>query len=84
LHRTIEALPGQSPMLKEITLIDSPLTINEFCAAEKISRGMFYKLLKQDKGPRLYFIGNRPRITPEARAEWRQNREAEATSAVAA
>jgi hypothetical protein len=55
----------------------SACTIDTFCAAEKISRSMFYKLKSQGKAPRLYYIGNVPRISHEARIEWRRKREAE-------
>ena len=41
---------------------------------------MFYKLSRQGKAPRIYYVGNRPHISPEARREWRQKREAEAAS----
>jgi predicted DNA-binding transcriptional regulator AlpA len=55
-------------------------TIEHFCADEQMSRSQFYRLKRQGKAPRLYFIGNRPRISPEARREWRQAREAEAAA----
>jgi len=56
-------------------------TIAEFCAVEKLSRSQLYKLWRQGKGPRFYKIGNRPRISPEARLEWRKSLEAEASAA---
>jgi predicted DNA-binding transcriptional regulator AlpA len=46
-------------------------TIDEFCAAHRISRAMFYKLGKQNRGPRLKHVGKRVIITDEAAAEWR-------------
>jgi predicted DNA-binding transcriptional regulator AlpA len=61
-------------------MTDEPsYTINDFCALEKLSRSQLYKLWHQGKGPRTYKIGNRPRISPEARREWRQDLEAAAT-----
>ena len=42
-------------------------TPKEFCKAERISRGLLYKLWKHGKGPRRYYIGRLPRITEEAR-----------------
>ena len=48
---------------------DQSYTINEFCTAERISRAMFYKLRAAGKGPR---------ISHEARIEWRRQLEAEA------
>jgi hypothetical protein len=42
---------------------------------------MFYKLQAQGKAPRIYYVGNSPRISHEARIEWRQRLEAEAEKA---
>jgi hypothetical protein len=52
------------------------LTIAEFCASEKISRSMFYKMLKMGAGPRVMQVGTHKRISPEARADWRRQCEA--------
>jgi hypothetical protein len=52
--------------------------IDEFCAAERISRSMFYKLGKQGRGPRTFNVGSAVRISPEARREWRRTLEADA------
>jgi hypothetical protein len=59
-------------------MTDSPDTIATFCEGERISRSLFYKLRREGRGPRLYYIGNKPYISPEARREWRQALEAEA------
>lgn len=59
-------------------MTDQSLTINQFCAAENISRAMLYKLWQQGQGPRFFYIGNQRRISHEARAEWRHEREADA------
>jgi hypothetical protein len=56
---------------------DPSLTIQEFCAAEKISRSMVYKLWSEGKGPRFFNIGTVKRISHEARQQWRREREAE-------
>lgn len=53
-------------------------TIDEFCAEERVCRATFYNLKKQGKGPRVYYIGTRARISEEAKAEWRAARQAEA------
>jgi hypothetical protein len=53
----------------------------EFCEAERISRAMLYKLWQQGKGPRYFQVGNRRRITQEARINWQRQREAEAQAA---
>jgi|RhiMetdeSRZDD1v2_1073273.scaffolds.fasta_scaffold3709399_1 hypothetical protein len=57
---------------------DQSYTINEFCTAERISRAMFYKLRAAGKGPRIFYVGDHPRISHEARIEWRRQLEAEA------
>jgi hypothetical protein len=59
---------------------DSSYTIGEFCAAERISRGMFYKLKDAGKAPRMFYVGNSPRISHQARVEWRERLEAEAAA----
>jgi hypothetical protein len=51
-------------------------TIDEFCVRNRISRGMFYKLKKNGKAPRLMSIGTRQVIAPEAENEWRRSMEA--------
>jgi predicted DNA-binding transcriptional regulator AlpA len=63
---------------------DASLTILEFCQKEKICRATFYNLLKQGKGPRLMRVGSRSRISAEARAEWRREREAESATGMSA
>ena len=54
------------------------LTIDEFCAVEKISRSFYYKLRGMNQGPREMVVGSCKRITPEAHVEWRRAREASA------
>ncbi len=49
--------------------------INDFCEAQNISRSMFYKLIKQDKAPRLMKVGRKTLITSEAAEEWQQQME---------
>ena len=61
---------------------DTTLTINDFCRVEAISRAMLYKLWAEGKGPRRHFIGSSPRISHEARTEWRRKLEAEAEARV--
>jgi len=51
-------------------------TIDEWCAARKISRAMFYKLDAQGNAPRTYNVGRCRRISPAADAEWLAAREA--------
>jgi hypothetical protein len=53
-------------------------TVDEFCAAERISRVKLYELWKQGKGPRFYNNGRCRRITHKARLDFQDEREAEA------
>ena len=53
-------------------------TVDAFAKAEGISRGMVYRLWQQGRGPRYYMVGNRRRISHEARIEWQRQLEAEA------
>jgi len=55
--------------------VEPSLTIDEFCAVERISRSFYYKLRKDAKGPREMVVGVCKRISPEAHAEWRRARE---------
>lgn len=61
-------------------VLDPSFTISDFCAAEKISRSMFYKLKKQNKAPRTYHVGTTTRISYDARQEWRRALEAETSA----
>jgi predicted DNA-binding transcriptional regulator AlpA len=61
--------------------VDDPsLKVNEFCAAERISRSALYKLWNEGRGPRFFYIGATRRISHEVRVEWRRKREAEAAA----
>jgi hypothetical protein len=48
---------------------DQSYTPTTLSKAENMSRGMLYKLWSQGKGPRFYYIGNRRRISHEARLQ---------------
>jgi len=50
-------------------------TVEEFCRAERMSRSMVYKLWKEGKGPKFYWVGTVRRISHQARIEWQQARE---------
>jgi hypothetical protein len=67
-----------------VAVDDPSLTINEFCAAEKISRAKLYEEWSGGRGPRFYYVGSHRRISHEARIEWRRGLEAAATSMQAA
>jgi predicted DNA-binding transcriptional regulator AlpA len=51
-------------------------TLAEFCAAHKLSRSSFYELAGEGLAPRTFRIGNAVRVTAQAAAEWRTEREA--------
>ena len=56
-------------------------TINEFCLAHRFSRATYYNLKKENRGPREMHVGTGVRISREAAAEWRREREAETLAA---
>lgn len=51
-------------------------TVTEFCREHRICRATFYRLVRVGVAPRLMRIGRRVFITPEAIAEWRNQRTA--------
>lgn len=53
-------------------------TVKEFCELERISRTLLYRAWREGWGPRFHLVGTHKRISPEARREWRQEREAAA------
>lgn len=53
------------------------LTVDDLCVAEGICRATLYKLWKLGQGPRFYYLGAHRRISPDAIADWRREREAE-------
>lgn len=59
-------------------------SIDEFCLAHHISRGMFYKLLRAGKAPQVMCVGTHKRISKEAAAEWRRQCEKDARSTASA
>jgi excisionase family DNA binding protein len=56
-------------------------TLDEFCERHRISRSMFYKLRDQGLAPATFMLGNRVRISREAAAKWRKQRERENAAA---
>ena len=54
------------------------LSVAEFCHAHGISRGTFYKLLAEGRGPTAVKIGRRTLISNEAAEDWRRRMEQEA------
>jgi predicted DNA-binding transcriptional regulator AlpA len=59
---------------------DHSYSVDEFCQAERISRVLFYKLLKEGRGPRVMKLGARTTISPSSRAEWHARMEAESAT----
>jgi predicted DNA-binding transcriptional regulator AlpA len=57
------------------------LTVNAFCAAHSISRSLFYRLVKDGRGPRVTKINNKTLISSEAAANWRERMERETEAA---
>ena len=55
-------------------------SVAEFCHEHGISRGLFYNLLREGRGPRIMKAGRRTLISQEAAEEWRQRMEAGAQS----
>ena len=66
---------------KEITSLQDAIpskpiyTVPEFCLQHRISRSLFYKLVKEGHGPRLMRAGKRTLITSEAADAWRRSSE---------
>jgi hypothetical protein len=52
-------------------------TILSFCESEAISESLYHKLKRLGKGPREMLVEGAVRISPEAKADWRREREAE-------
>ena len=46
--------------------------IPTFCKSFKIPRDLFYKLIKEGKGPRVMKVGRRTLISAEAVRKWRE------------
>jgi hypothetical protein len=51
------------------------MTVEEFCQGHRISRGTFYNLLKDNRGPNVMKAGSRTLISNEAAADWRRRME---------
>jgi predicted DNA-binding transcriptional regulator AlpA len=59
----------------DYTVHKSAYSIDEFCTAHGLSRSSFYKMLKQGTAPRLLKVGKAVRVSIEAAADWRRERE---------
>ncbi len=56
-------------------------TVDEFCHAHRISRGTFYNLLKEGRGPSIMKVGARTLVSAEAAAVWRRRMEQQTAQA---
>ena len=65
-------------MTETLTSFEPSYTVDEFCAAERISRVRLYDLWKQGRGPRFYRNGKRRIIPHSARVEYQERMMAEA------
>lgn len=74
------------PLPNSLVLDERSLSINEFCAAESISRATYFKMKTAGNGPKEMRLPNSAivRISPEARKEWHRRLERLALSAVVA
>jgi hypothetical protein len=74
------SLESLEPRKKRASLpiSDPTYTVAEFCAAERISRSMLYKLWAAGLGPEFYWVGVTRRITHAARLAWQRQRMADA------
>ena len=59
---------------------DQSYTVQEWCAARRISLAMFYKMKALGIGPKTHNAGRRRLISPAADAEWLREREAESNA----
>ena len=50
-------------------------SVAEFCREHGISRGLFYNMLREGRGPRVIKAGRRTLISREAAEEWRRHME---------
>jgi hypothetical protein len=65
-NRRFAAMPAREP---------AAFTVSEFCEAHRISRALFYLLVREGTGPRILKAGRRTLITIDAAAEWRRRME---------
>ena len=50
-------------------------SVRDFCREHGISRGLFYRLLREGRGPRVMKVGRRTLISQEAADAWRRRME---------
>jgi hypothetical protein len=77
---SLEHSPGRDRKIANAAITDPSYTLEEFCAAERMSRSMLYKAWTEGWGPDFYWVGATRRITHRARLEWKRQREVEAAA----
>jgi len=77
---SLEQRPACDRKTANAAIADPSYTVEEFCAAERISRSMLYKAWAQGWGPEFYWVGVTRRIRHQARLAWQRAREAEAAA----
>ena len=78
---SLEHNPARDRKMANAAVNDPSYTVDDFCAAERMSRSMLYKAWAEGWGPDFYRVGVTRRITHRARLEWQRQREAEAAAA---
>jgi excisionase family DNA binding protein len=49
-----------------------PITIGEFCKAERITRPSWYRMLRDGRAPKFYRVGRSVRIACDDLIAWRE------------
>jgi hypothetical protein len=78
---SLEQSPARGRKTANAAVNDPSYTVDEFCAAERMSRSMLYKAWAEGWGPDFYWVGVRRRITQRARLKWQRDREGAAGAA---
>jgi hypothetical protein len=79
----LEHSPTRARKTASLAISDPTYTVDEFCAAERMSRSMLYRAWAEGWGPDFYWVGVTRRITHRARLAWQAQREAVARNAAA-
>lgn len=81
---SLEHSPVRAHKTANAAVSDPSYTVDDFCAAERMSRSMLYRAWQEAWGPDFYWVGNTRRITHRARLKWQAEREAAAREAAEA
>jgi excisionase family DNA binding protein len=58
-----------------------PITIEEFCKAERITRPSWYRMIRDQRAPKFYRVGRSVRIACDDLIAWREMQKIKAVSA---